>query len=114
MLNGICVKFAARSLIFSGLRFSMAVAADTDAPIVGDDVVFAVRDGVAAVEAEHFAAQAMTETLAFHLTTADHSSGIEPDGDPQHLAGASGGAYLEILPDTRRTHADKLIGGTNF
>lgn len=114
MLNGICVKFAARSLIFSGLLFSMAVAADTDAPIVGDDVVFAVRDGVAAVEAEHFAAQAMTETRAFHLTTADHSSGIEPDGDPQHLAGASGGAYLEILPDTRRTHADKLIGGTNF
>ena len=39
---------------------------------------------------------------------------IEPDGDSNHVAGASGGAYLEILPDTRRTHGDKLIRGENF
>ena len=30
------------------------------------------------------------------------------------MAGASGGAYLEVLPDTRRTHGDKLINGQNF
>jgi hypothetical protein len=36
-----------------------------------------------------------------------------PDGDKPHLGGASGN-YLEILPDTRRTHGDKLISGENF
>ena len=83
-------------------------------PIVGKSVVFAEHDGVVAVEAEHFVSQSETETRAFHLTTADSSPGITPDGDPSHVAGASGGAYLEILPDTRRTHGDKLIRGENF
>jgi hypothetical protein len=27
---------------------------------------------------------------------------------------ASGGAYIQVLPDTRRTHDDKLIKGENF
>ena len=39
---------------------------------------------------------------------------IEPDGDPVHLEGASGGAYVELLPDTRRGRGDKLINGENF
>ncbi len=67
-----------------------------------------------AVEAEHFWKQTHTETRAFHLTAVDSTPDIQPDGDPPHVAGASGGAYLEILPDTRRTHGDKLIRGTNF
>ena len=33
---------------------------------------------------------------------------------PHHVDGASGGAYLEILPDTRATHEDMLIEGENF
>lgn len=36
------------------------------------------------------------------------------DPDPSHAATASGNAYLEALPDTRVTHDDKLIKGTNF
>lgn len=36
------------------------------------------------------------------------------DPDPSHAATASGRAYLEALPDTRITHDDKLIKGTNF
>ncbi|MEM6770089.1 MAG: hypothetical protein AAF597_05845, partial [Bacteroidota bacterium] len=36
------------------------------------------------------------------------------DPDPNHAATASGGAYLEALPDTRVTHDDELIVGTNF
>jgi hypothetical protein len=36
------------------------------------------------------------------------------DPDPSHAATASGGAYLEALPDTRVTHDDELIKGTNF
>ncbi|SMP58690.1 Galactose oxidase, central domain [Neorhodopirellula lusitana] len=77
-------------------------------------VVFAERDGLVAVEAEHFAEQTQTDVRAFYLTQAKKTPGISPDGDPSHVEGASGGAYLEILPDTRRTHADKLIAGTNF
>lgn len=37
------------------------------------------------------------------------------DGDdPSHAASASGGAYLEALPDTRITHDDVLVRGENF
>lgn len=35
------------------------------------------------------------------------------DADPDHGEGAVG-SYLEILPDTRQTHADPLIHGENF
>ena len=78
------------------------------------DVVFEETGGLVAVEAEHFFKQTETEKRAFYLTTADTTPDVKPDGDPSHVAGASGGAYLEILPDTRRTHGDKLIKGTNF
>lgn len=76
--------------------------------------VFAEKDGFVAVEAEHFVNQSLKEVRQFYLTTAEATPSIQPDGDPNHVAGASGGAYLEILPDTRRTHADKLIRGENF
>ncbi|MEO1523916.1 MAG: DUF5060 domain-containing protein [Planctomycetota bacterium] len=83
-------------------------------PIADSSLVFAERDGLVAVEAEHFFKQSLTETRAFHLTHSKSTPDIKPDGDPSHVGGASGGAYLEILPDTRRTHGDKLIKGTNF
>ena len=41
------------------------------------------------------------------------SAEILPDPDPKHLANASGN-YLELLPDTRVTHNDALLSGTNF
>ena len=37
-----------------------------------------------------------------------------PDADPPHTDGASGGTYLELLPDTRQTHADPLEHGVSF
>ncbi len=83
-------------------------------PIVDETLVFAEKDGTVAVEAEHFFKQTSTDQRAFYLTHSALTPDITPDGDPQHTAGASGGAYLEILPDTRRTHADKLIRGENF
>ncbi|MEZ6134841.1 MAG: DUF5060 domain-containing protein [Pirellulaceae bacterium] len=78
------------------------------------DVVFKEVDGLVAVEAEHFSEQTKTETRKFYLTANGQTPDVAPDGDPNHVAGASGGAYLEVLPDTRRTHGDKLIKGTNF
>lgn len=89
-------------------------ARDGSKPIVGPDLVFAEKDGLLVVEAEHFFQQTLTDERAFYLTTADVTPDVTPDGDASHVAGASGGAYLEVLPDTRRTHADRLIRGTNF
>lgn len=83
-------------------------------PIADKALVFEEENGVVAVEAEHFIAQSATEKRAFYITHSKQTPKISPDGDPNHVAGASGGAYLEILPDTRRTHADKLIKGENF
>lgn len=83
-------------------------------PLAGEDLIFAEQDGLVAVEAEHFFQQTETEQRQFYLTSSQHPTSIKPDGDPAHVGGASGGAYLEILPDTRRTHGDKLIRGVNF
>jgi hypothetical protein len=92
----------------------MASALPAQQTLVDESVVFAETDGMVAVEAEHYFAQTSDNVRAFHLTHSTQTPTIKPDGDPNHAATASGGAYLEILPDTRRTHADKLITNTNF
>ena len=61
-------------------------------PIADENLVFAEQDGLLAVEAEHFVKQTATERRAFHLVSAEHKPDLEPDGDPPHIAGASGGA----------------------
>ncbi len=72
------------------------------------------KDDVITVEAESYAEQTLFETRRWQITAASNEPTIEPDGDPTHLEGASGGAYIEVLPDTRRSHEDKLINGENF
>ncbi|MEL7496224.1 MAG: DUF5060 domain-containing protein [Planctomycetota bacterium] len=89
------------------------VAAST-LPLVDDRVVFEEKDGLLAVEAEHFFRQTADDVRKFYLTTSLQNSDVKPDGDPTHVGGASNGAYLEILPDTRRNHGHKLIRGENF
>ncbi|MEM9235290.1 MAG: DUF5060 domain-containing protein [Verrucomicrobiota bacterium] len=91
-----------------------AMAEDLSKPIAPPDLVFEEKDGLVAIEAEHFIKQEKTDKRAWYLTTKDKAAGLEPDPDPSHIAGVSGGAYLEILPDTRRTHGDKLIVLENF
>jgi hypothetical protein len=92
----------------------IAQAADLTKPIAPRNLVFEEKDGVVAFEAEHFIKQDLTKVRAWYLTTADKTPDIKPDPDPPHVAGASGGAYLEILPDTRVTHDDKLTHGESF
>jgi len=87
----------------------------TLAPAGSDQAeIFEEKNGLVAVEAEHFAAQTDTETRKWYVTTAAKTPSVTPDGDDNHAASASGGAYVEILPDTRRNHSMKLIGGENF
>ena len=101
------VAFFIAAISFCGL-------ANAQKPTASPNLVFAEKDGFLAVEAEHFFEQTKADTRAFYHVNADSKTDIKPDGDPRHIGGASGGAYLEILPDTRRTHGDKLIRGTNF
>ena len=95
---------------------AVALAAEPNAqqPSVGDDVVFVEVDGVVAVEAEHFYKQTLNDVRSWYRFSADDRPEVEPDADPPHLDDASGGAYVEILPDTRRNHGEKLIHGQNF
>jgi hypothetical protein len=83
-------------------------------PLAPADLVFEERGGLVAVEAEHFFKQELTEKRAWHLTTPATHPKLRPDTDGTHVTGASGGAYLEALPDTRWTHDEKLIAGENF
>lgn len=83
-------------------------------PMTNATVVFTEKDGLLAVEGEHFFLQTKADVRAFYLTHSKLTPDLTPDGDPNHVGGASGGAYLEILPDTRRNHGHKLIKGENF
>lgn len=83
-------------------------------PVRQGEVTFEERNGLVAVEAEHFTQQTRTEKRRWYVVTEDAAPQVQPDGDGNHAATASGRAYVEVLPDTRRTHSDKLIVGENF
>ncbi|MGC6448815.1 MAG: DUF5060 domain-containing protein [Rubripirellula sp.] len=109
------IPFLQATLVLLNCWFSSTgMAADNAEPLADGSLVFAEIDGLVAVEAEHFVSQSHTSTRKFYRTTADSGPSLEPDGDPSHVAGASGGAYLEVLPDSRRNHSEKLIKGENF
>jgi hypothetical protein len=82
--------------------------------LASPDLVFEETQGVLAIEAEHFCKQTLTAKRAWHITTSQTAPNVKPDADPPHVAGASGGAYVEILPDTRATDKDALLSGENF
>ena len=71
-------------------------------------------DGVVVVEAEDFDAADRQDHRKWYRTTAHQTPDVMPDPDPNHASGASGGAYLELLPDTRVKHGDPLVRGENF
>lgn len=93
---------------------STLLANDHTSPIANESLVFEESDGVLAIESEHFFRQSKTESRAWYITSSKSSMELKPDPDPSHVAGASGGAYLEILPDTRANHSEKLVQGENF
>ncbi len=87
---------------------------DLSAPIVNSKLVFEEHEGILAFEAEHFFKQTETDVRKWYITSSAGVPDVTPDADPDHLEGASNGAYIEVLPDTRHTHDDKLINGENF
>lgn len=72
------------------------------------------NDGFVLVEAENVSRQTNDSIRKWYVFSEDSQPGITPDPDTIHLSGASGNSYIEILPDTRTTHDDELIRGTNF
>ena len=78
-----------------GLFLATCLAAGAEVPTE--------RDGLLVVEAESFSRQKLAEVRKWEIVST---------GD--HAEMASGGTYVEVLPDTRATHDDKLIRGENF
>ena len=76
--------------------------------------VYEEKDGLLVVEAEHYSKQSCDDVRKWYLVTESDLPDIQPDPDGSHAGGASGGAYLEILPDTRTNHSETLIQQVNF
>ncbi len=71
-------------------------------------------DGLVVIEGEDFTRQEEDATRRWYRIDNSNFEHDMADSDPHHVDGASGGAYLETLPDTRATHDDVLIEGENF
>lgn len=78
------------------------------------EVVFEEKNGLVAIEAEHFYKQSQTGKRQWYLTTTTKRFKASNDADGPHVVGSGGRAYLECLPDTRHHHGHKLIHGENF
>lgn len=86
-----------------------AEAEADERPVVGEE-----QGGFLVVEAERYTGVSKDGVRNWTLTRRDAAPDIQPDPDPSHAESASGGAYLEILPDTRVTHDDPLVHGESF
>ncbi|MCV9389278.1 glycoside hydrolase family 43 protein [Reichenbachiella ulvae] len=70
-------------------------------------------DGNLVVEAEDYFSQTNNQNRQWYIINSGTEAKLKPEVE-SHLEGASGGSYLELLPDSRVTHADKLVPGINF
>ncbi|WP_205757900.1 DUF5060 domain-containing protein [Lutibacter sp. HS1-25] len=73
---------------------------------------FNEKNGLIVVEAEDFTSQTKSEVRKWQIVKS--TSVLGDNIEDSHAKTASGNAYIKILPDTRKTHADKLISGENF
>ena len=105
-----------QSLLFIFLLFvtTSLNAQNACEPIVNKNTVFEEKNGSVLVEAEHFYKQSKSEIRRWYITSEEQQVDVGRDDDPSHHETASNGMYIEILPDTRVTHDDELIGGENF
>ncbi|MBL7189325.1 MAG: DUF5060 domain-containing protein [Phycisphaerae bacterium] len=107
-------RWIALTLTPTGAKKAQTAAGDEISSGSIEARIFEETGGLVAVEAEHFAVQTETQMRKWYVTTAAQTPDVSPDGDESHADSASGGGYIEILPDTRRNHSMKLINGENF
>jgi hypothetical protein len=102
--------------IMRSLYVSLLVAAAVAcAPAPPESEAPISEAGPIVIEAESFDRQTLTDVRQWYVTSAVAGAPVElRDLDPSHAASASGGAYLEILPDTRATPEEELVVGQNF
>jgi len=72
------------------------------------------KDGFVMVEAENFTTQSKSETRKWYVTSLQQNPSLGMDPDESHASAASGNSYIEILPDTRTNHDEKLVPEENF
>ena len=100
-------------LMFSGVHIH-AQTPDLAKPIVDSERVFEENGGLVAVEAENFYKQTKTGKRQWYRSGMDSAEIGPNDMAEKYIESASGKGYIEILPDTRKTHDDELIRGENF
>lgn len=76
--------------------------------------VYEEKNGLVAVEAEDFYKQTNIELRQWYRTSKNETPNVGRDEDLVHFETASNKQYIEILPDERVTHSDKLEKGKNF
>ena len=101
-------------LVLNAAAMTSAQESNSNASSSDYKSVFEETEGKLVVEAEDFYKQSKSEIRQWYRTTEDYAPVVGRDEDGNHSATASGNTYIEILPDTRVTHADSLIRGENF
>lgn len=80
----------------------------------GKAQIHVVKNEIVTVEAEDFSKQFNDSIRKWYIISERNVVSGLADPDQAHFESASGKAYLEILPDTRTNHDEKLIKGENF
>ncbi len=82
-------------------------------PVAGSDLIFGGNDTLIVVEAECFFSQTNDNTKAWYITAPFSVPDVKPDIDSPHYNTASGGAYVEVLPDSGHD-GQKIIPGVTY
>lgn len=94
-------------LVFvSLLAFSKSTQAQTK--------VFEEKNGILKVEAESFHKQTHDDIRKWYVVSSGFKTDLRDDDPVSHATSASNGKFIEVLPDTRTNHDEKLIKGENF
>lgn len=72
------------------------------------------KNGILSINAEDFASQALDDVRRWYVIGPEDDAPNVQDRDRNHSATTASGKYIEILPDTRATHADTLTSDINF
>jgi hypothetical protein len=100
-------------MIFGVVTLALFYYSFVQEPPITKEKIIIEENGILAVEAEHFYKQTNSEIRKWYVIDKKFQNSMT-DPDEPHTATASGGKYLECLPDTRTTHDDKLTAGENF
>lgn len=86
----------------------------TSSALVAQTINHHQSEGIVVVEAEHFASQHKDNKRRWMIFSKDSPEHTYADSDLPHYHDASGGQYIEILPDTRSNHFEELVREENF